>query len=65
MFYLLCSPLLEGLFNNKYKILTEPALLLVIMLLEYTGGNGSNYISVKITDADAFDSTKTHAATFV
>jgi hypothetical protein len=27
--------------------------------------NGSNFISVKVTDADAFDSTKIHAARFV
>jgi hypothetical protein len=34
-------------------------------LLEYTGGNASNFISVKRTDADAFDGTKTHGVTFV
>ncbi|HJT46592.1 MAG TPA: hypothetical protein VJ729_00300 [Nitrososphaeraceae archaeon] len=27
--------------------------------------NGSNFISVKVTDADALDGTKTHAARFV
>ena len=33
------------------------------LLLEYTGGNSSNFISLKVTDADAFDGIKSHSIT--
>jgi hypothetical protein len=46
--------------SNTYKIAVGDKLL-----LEYTGGDASNFISLIITDADAFDGTKTHSARFV
>jgi hypothetical protein len=33
------------------------------LLIEYTEGNSSNFISLKVTDTDAFDGTKTHSIT--
>ena len=46
--------------SNTYKIVAGDKLL-----LEYTAANTSNFISLKITDAGAFDGTKTHSARFV